>query len=368
MKHLKKFNEISTGLSRNAYNAGSDKLPDDTDPIRRYKILKQNTKFQTYINPSLKEYLLRQGALDAKGYDEGISIRIPSKHENENSVWIKITKDSYSLMGDANSIADNMINKLPNLIKRVQADIKGENSIFNQKFEEYEFDDFEGDMDPDEESELQELYDQGADALTRAANLLGVDDNLDIKDAIQQLREFDTVEAIELIEEIEYIDTEINNLTQNFTDSFEDEEEELIEKKKWIGDALRRPGALRKKLGKKKGEKITLAEIGAQLAKLNRKDKDPKKKGVQLGKKDSRTKKQLNLAKTLKSFKKESLDIITYSEYLIEEAKGCGCTCLKPKNNGADICNICKKQIPGKILPKKPVDKKVDKKPQQKKK
>lgn len=243
---------------------------------------------------------------------------------------------------------------------------------FNDEFiynEEYEFDDFEGDMDSDEESELQELYDQGADALTRAADLLGVDDNLDIKDAIQQLREFDTVEAIELIEEIEYIDTEINNLTQNFTDSFEDEEEELIEKKKWIGDALRKPGALRKKLGKKKGEKITLAEIGAQLAKLNRKDKDPKKKGVQLGKKDSRTKKQLNLAKTLKSFKKESLDIITYSEYLIEEAKGSGCNCLKPKNNGADICNICKKQIPGKILPKKPVDKKVaEKKPQQKKK
>lgn len=109
---------------------------------------------------------------------------------------------------------------------------------FNDEFiynEEYEFDDFEGDMDSDEESELQELYDQGADALTRAADLLGVDDNLDIKDAIQQLREFDTVEAIELIEEIEYIDTEINNLTQNFTDSFEEEEQELIEKKKWIG-------------------------------------------------------------------------------------------------------------------------------------
>ena len=96
MKHLQKFNEISTGLSRNAYNAGSDKLPDHTDPIRRYKILKQNTKFQTYINPSLKEYLLRQGALDAQGYDEGISIRIPSKYENENSVWIKITKDRRS--------------------------------------------------------------------------------------------------------------------------------------------------------------------------------------------------------------------------------------------------------------------------------
>lgn len=196
--------------------------------------------------------------------------------------------------------------------------------------EEYEFDDFEGVMDPDEELELQELYDQGAEALSRAANLLGVDDNLDIKDAIQQLRELDTVEAIELIEEIEYIDTEINNLTQNFTDIFDNEEEEIIEKKKWIESNkenwikkfISKPGALRKKLGKKKGEKITLAEIGAQLAKLKRKDKDPKKKGVQLGKKDSRTKKQLNLAKTLKSFKKENLDIITYSEYLIEEAKG----------------------------------------------
>jgi hypothetical protein len=56
---------------------------------------------------------------------------------------------------------------------------------------------------------------------------------------------------------------------------------------KWIQDAIKRPGALRKKLGKKGEEKISKGEIEDELSKLKKKDKDPKKSGVQgLSKRD----------------------------------------------------------------------------------
>jgi hypothetical protein len=72
---------------------------------------------------------------------------------------------------------------------------------------------------------------------------------------------------------------------------------------KWIQDAIKNPGALKKSLGKKEGEKISKSEINAELSKLKAKDKDPKKPGAQLGKKDATKKKRLELAKTLKSLK-----------------------------------------------------------------
>jgi len=74
-------------------------------------------------------------------------------------------------------------------------------------------------------------------------------------------------------------------------------------KEKWIADAIKEPGALRKKMGKKEGEKISKAEIDAELAKLHKKDKDPNKKGDQLSKSDAKKKKELTLAKTLKGLK-----------------------------------------------------------------
>ena len=79
----------------------------------------------------------------------------------------------------------------------------------------------------------------------------------------------------------------------------------VTEKKseKWITDAIKNPGALRKKMGKKEGEKISDAEIDAELTKLHKKDKDPDKKGDQLSKADAKTKRQLELAKKLKKMK-----------------------------------------------------------------
>jgi len=58
-------------------------------------------------------------------------------------------------------------------------------------------------------------------------------------------------------------------------------------KKDWIQDAVERPGALRKKLGVKKGKKITKAQLNKAA-----KSKNP------------RTRKQANLAKTFAKMRK----------------------------------------------------------------
>lgn len=73
---------------------------------------------------------------------------------------------------------------------------------------------------------------------------------------------------------------------------------------KWIQDAIKRPGSLRKKMKKGEGDKITTDEIKSELSKLKKKDKDKSKPGVQgLGKKDLQKFRQLQLAKTLKGLK-----------------------------------------------------------------
>ena len=61
----------------------------------------------------------------------------------------------------------------------------------------------------------------------------------------------------------------------------------MAEKKRWIKDAIKHPGALRKKLGVKEGQKI------------------PEKKLEKAEhSKNPTTRRQANLAKTLKGFKK----------------------------------------------------------------
>ena len=75
------------------------------------------------------------------------------------------------------------------------------------------------------------------------------------------------------------------------------------EEKKWIKDAIKNPGALKKQLGKEEGEKLTKKEIQEEINKLKAKDKDKDKPGTQLGKKDATKKRRLELAKTLSSLK-----------------------------------------------------------------
>jgi hypothetical protein len=86
-------------------------------------------------------------------------------------------------------------------------------------------------------------------------------------------------------------------------DEMHDEEDEFNEKKNWIKDAIKHPGALKKSLGKKDDEKISKSEINAELSKLKAKDKDKNKPGTQLDKKDATKKRRLELAKTLSKLK-----------------------------------------------------------------
>ena len=79
--------------------------------------------------------------------------------------------------------------------------------------------------------------------------------------------------------------------------------EQMDEAKKWIQKAIKRKGALRKKMGKGEGEKISASEIADELSKLKKKDKDPDKEGLQLSKTDRTKHKQLVLAKTLRGMK-----------------------------------------------------------------
>lgn len=73
--------------------------------------------------------------------------------------------------------------------------------------------------------------------------------------------------------------------------------------KKWIKDAIKNPGSLKKSLGKEEDEKLTKSEIAEELKKLKAKDKDKKKPGTQLDKADATKKRRLELAKTLRSLK-----------------------------------------------------------------
>ena len=83
--------------------------------------------------------------------------------------------------------------------------------------------------------------------------------------------------------------------------------EPVTEDKDWIQKAIKRPGALHKKLGVPKGKKIPKGLINKTLAGLKKKDKDDKEKGTQLPAGDERELRQLNLAKTLSKFNEGKL-------------------------------------------------------------
>jgi hypothetical protein len=75
--------------------------------------------------------------------------------------------------------------------------------------------------------------------------------------------------------------------------------EKMAAKGKKSGDL--KQGTVRKRLGIKKGEKVPLSLIKKEISRLKKMDKDPKKKGAQLGDKNQKYYKALQLAKTLKT-------------------------------------------------------------------
>ncbi len=75
-------------------------------------------------------------------------------------------------------------------------------------------------------------------------------------------------------------------------------------KEKWIAGAIKKPGALKKQMGKGGEETISKSEIESELSDLKKKDQDKSEPGVQgLSKGDLKKFRRLNLAKTLMSLK-----------------------------------------------------------------
>jgi len=75
---------------------------------------------------------------------------------------------------------------------------------------------------------------------------------------------------------------------------------EVLEEKNWIKGAIKKPGALRKSMGVKKGEKIPAEKINKKIATLHKKGEGDKK----LTKPERTELARLNLAKTLRKMKK----------------------------------------------------------------
>ena len=75
---------------------------------------------------------------------------------------------------------------------------------------------------------------------------------------------------------------------------------EVLEEKNWIKGAIKKPGALRKSMGAKKGEKIPMEKINKKISTLKKKGEGDKK----LTKPERTELSRLTLAKTLRKMKK----------------------------------------------------------------
>lgn len=72
-------------------------------------------------------------------------------------------------------------------------------------------------------------------------------------------------------------------------------------KEKWIQGAIQKKGALRRSLGKKKNEKISVSEVNSKIAQLRKKAKGKKK----LTPNERKLLRRLILAKTLMRLRKK---------------------------------------------------------------
>jgi len=128
------MNEISTGLAANASDRANvnREISHSTDPILNRKLLHQGNNFDSYINPELVKYLQSQGVVESyRGGDRNIIIKVPAE-QGDGTVNIFISKDNYHINnGNVNQIDRSMLGRLPNIIKRVQADLSGDKSRFN---------------------------------------------------------------------------------------------------------------------------------------------------------------------------------------------------------------------------------------------
>jgi hypothetical protein len=120
-------NELSTGLASKAYSAAYSKAhttSDVTDPIGKEKAGDQARNFGSYINPDLVAFLKSKN-INVRSHQIGgmLIIDVPAAVGTDR-VQIEVGRKHYDFTyGNAQQLGSDMLRILPNIIKRVQADL-----------------------------------------------------------------------------------------------------------------------------------------------------------------------------------------------------------------------------------------------------
>lgn len=147
--------EISTGLAHKSGRVASDKWSSDIqdNPISARKRDYQNDRFTKYVNPELKNFLMRQfndvPNFQVSKENDVVMLKFPvdSRTESPNvvNVTVNIKPDKYFVSrgiedqfgrinyenGGEGYLSQQVLSRLPNIIQRVQADMRGEKSNYN---------------------------------------------------------------------------------------------------------------------------------------------------------------------------------------------------------------------------------------------
>lgn len=119
-------NEISTGLAQRAQDSAFAKvqqIPKDISPIERTKALNQAETFGAYVNPELITFLKSKNInVDKNSRSDRVVLNLLNDRGDKSQLMVRPDKYEF-IYGNAESVKKEMIQILPNIIKRIQADM-----------------------------------------------------------------------------------------------------------------------------------------------------------------------------------------------------------------------------------------------------
>jgi len=146
--------EISTGLAQKASDAATNKyFSSDDVPITARKRDLQSHRFNQYVNPELKKFIMGQFGdvpnLSIGREGTALMLKFPINNPQESpqvdNVTVHIRPDNYDITkgvvdqfgrinnekGGSHLLSQRVLSILPNIIKRIQVDMRVEKSKFN---------------------------------------------------------------------------------------------------------------------------------------------------------------------------------------------------------------------------------------------
>ena len=223
-----------------------------------------------------------RGGID---YDEALTLRgMLADYEEERQQIFRDMENDPSIEPEGGPVADDYGDRLNKL----------EDKIYKVRKQLYDYDVNEGTCGYDRDVKGKKL--KGPGGLGEAIDLVHVYD----KDG----KMFGTGEIVGVEKDKTLVRFDGSTVKRIPSDRVKlvkegDTYEKMAAKGKKAGSL--KQGTVRKRLGIKKGEKIPLSKINKELARLKKMDKDDDKKGVQLGDKNQKYYKALQLSKTLKT-------------------------------------------------------------------